>query len=332
MPKVSFMVYKHCLSSTITALIDAFSICNALHDDMNKDTAETPAPLFEMTIAAAAKEPVLTNGGVLIQPDVAFHTAEKPDLIIIPPRLFARQPDEEELSQILPWLKNNYQKGVRIGTLCTGSFILAMTGLLDQKTATTNWLYAEKFQRQFPRVRLMPDRILTDDGGLICSGAITAMYNLALYVIEIFASADLSRKCAGILLVDRNRKSQQPYMTAVFRKNHGDRQILKGQNWFERNYATRFSIDDVAAVVGLSPRHFKRRFKQATGENPLRYLQLIRLEGAKDLLETSLEGIEAITNQVGYEDSRTFRRLFKKFTSLSPREYRDRFGTVQVKD
>ena len=91
----------------------------------------------------------------------------------------------------------------------------------------------------------------------------------------------------------------------------------------------RFSIDDVAAVVGLSPRHFKRRFKKATGENPLHYLQKIRMEKAKNMLETSLENIETITATVGYEDSRTFRRLFKKYTSLSPREYRDRFGTLQ---
>ena len=157
------------------------------------------------------------------------------------------------------------------------------------------------------------------------------MYNLALYIIEIFGSVELSRACAKILLVDHNRKSQQPYMEATFRKNHGDRQILDGQHWFEKNFARQFSIDDVANYVGLSPRHFKRRFKQATGENPLRYLQQIRLERAKNMLETSLENIETITYRVGYEDSRTFRRLFQKYTSLSPREYRDRFSVVGVR-
>lgn len=154
------------------------------------------------------------------------------------------------------------------------------------------------------------------------------MYNLALYVIEIFGSDELSHRCSKILLVDHQRKSQLPYMATIFRKNHGDSQILKAQRWFEDNYVSQFTIDDVANVVGLSPRHFKRRFKKATGENPLRYLQQMRLETAKTMLETSLENVEIITQQVGYEDSRTFRRLFKQYTSLSPREYRSRFRVI----
>lgn len=329
MPKVSFVVYKHCLSSTVTALIDAFSICNTLYDATEGVKKRAPSALFDMKITAVSKKQVLTNGGVWLQPKETFDTAKETDLIIIPPRLFAKQPSDSELSHIIPWLKENYKNNVRIGTLCTGSFTLAMTGLLDGKTATTNWLYAKKFRQQFPGVSLKPDRILTEDDGLICSGAITAMYNLALRVIEIFGSAELARRCARILLVDHNRKSQQPYIEAAFLKNHGDGQIIKGQNWFEKNYTARFSIDDVAEFVGLSPRHFKRRFKHATGENPLRYLQKIRLERAKKMLETTLENIETITSKVGYEDSRTFRRLFKRYTSLSPREYRDRFSTVQ---
>ena len=282
-----------------------------------------------MTTVAVEKKPVLANGGISIRPNAVFDAVKKTDLIIIPPRLFAKQPNDAELCRIIPWLKENYQKGTRIGTLCTGSFVLARTGLLDGKNATTNWLYVKKFQRLFPRVRLKPDQILTEDDGLICSGALTAMYNLALHVIEIFGSEALSRKCAKILLVDHNRQSQRPYMVEHFKRNHGDRQILDGQHWFEKNFADRFSIDDVAAVVGLSPRHFKRRFKKATGENPLHYLQKVRMEKAKNMLETSLENIETITATVGYEDSRTFRRLFKKYTSLSPREYRDRFRTLQ---
>lgn len=328
MPEITFVVYKHCLSSTITALIDAFSICNSLCDDTKMKKSQTPSLFFDMKIAGVSKEPVLTNGGVWIQPDAAFASVKNSDLIIIPPRLFAKLPNDTELSSIIPWLKKNYRKGVRIGTLCTGSFVLALTGLLDKKIATTNWLFAKKFQRQFPKVILKPERILTEDNRLICSGAITTMYHLALYVIEIFGSVDLSHKCAKILLVDHNQKSQQPYMTATFRKNHGDKQILDSQHWFENNYANKFSIDDVANFVGLSPRHFKRRFYKATGKNPLRYLQQIRLEIAKTMLETSLENIETITTKVGYEDSRTFRRLFNKYTSLSPREYRDRFCTM----
>lgn len=330
MPQITFVLYEHCLSSAITSLIDAFSICNALCEETKtkRSSFETSSSLFEMKIAAVAREPVLTNGGVWVQPDSEFNSINGSDLILIPPRLYAQQPKDGELSRIIPWLKESYKRGGRIGAVCTGSFVLASTGLLDGKIATTNWLFMKKFQRQFPEVNLKPERILTEDDGLICTGAMTAMYNLALYVIEMFASEELSRRCSKIMLVDHKRKSQLPYMATSFRKNHGDQQILNAQNWFEDNYAGQFTIDDVANVVGLSPRHFKRRFKQATGESPSRYVQQMRLEIAKTMLETSLENIEIITHQVGYEDSRTFRRLFKQYTSLSPREYRARFSVI----
>jgi transcriptional regulator GlxA family with amidase domain len=330
MARITFVLYEHCLSSAITAMIDAFSIYNSLynHANTNGSGGGTSSSFFEMKIASVRLEPVQTNGGVWVQPDTTFESVKKSDLILIPPRLYGQLPKEGELFHIIPWLRKSYQKGVRIGAMCTGSFVLASTGLLDSKIATTNWQFVKKFQRQFPKVILKPDRILTEDEGLICSGAITAMYNLALYVFEIFGSKILSRQCSKILLVDQHRKSQLPYMATIFHKQHGDSQILNAQQWLEDNYASQFTIDDVANVVGLSPRHFKRRFKKATGETPLRYLQQMRLETAKNMLETSLENVEIITQQVGYEDSRTFRRLFKRFTSLSPREYRSRFCVI----
>ncbi len=326
MPKITFVLYKDCLSSSITALIDSFSICNSLcGNEKNGGCGETPSSLFETEIAAVSREPVQANANIWIQPDIDVASFKGSDLILIPPRMFARQPEDDELSTIIPWLKESYEKGLRIGAMCTGTFLLAATGLLDGKIATTNWLFVNKFKRQFPKVILKPERILTEDRGLICSGAITAMYDLALYVIEVFGSKELSRTCSKILLVDHCRKSQLPYMATVFSKQHIDTQIQDAQRWLERNYASQFTIDDLANVVGLSPRHFKRRFKKATGENPLRYLQQLRLEVAKTMLETSYENIEMITQQIGYEDSRTFRRLFKDYTSLSPREYRSKF-------
>lgn len=317
MPKITFVLYENCLSSAVTSLIDAFSICNALHD----------IPLFQFEMAAVTKEAVNTNEGVQIKPTTVFDSVTRTDIILIPPRIGAHLPGQDELSCIVPWLLNSYKKGTRIGAMCTGTFVLAETGLLDGKTATTNWLFVNKFRSRFPNVILKPERILTEDDGLICSGAITAMYNLALYVIEIFGSRELSRECSQVLLVDPNRKSQLPYMATAFRKDHGDDQILKAQQWIEDNFSSKFTLDDVADLVGMSHRNFKRRFKQATGENPLRYLQQLRLEMAKSLLEKSMESIEIITQDIGYEDSRTFRRLFRQYTSLSPREYRARFRT-----
>lgn len=328
MPKITFVLYEDCISSAITSLIDAFSISNSLYKDtkINKECHETTS-LFQIEVAAASEGPVVTNGGIQLKPDTVFDSVTATDIILIPPRLGAHLPKQNESSCIVPWLKENYRKGARIGAMCTGSFVLAMTGLLNGKIATTNWLFVDKFRHQFPEVMLKPERILTEEDGLICSGAITAMYHLALYIIEIFGSNELSRKCSQILLVDPNRKSQLPYMAAMFRKNHGDKQIAQAQKWIEENYSSKFTIDTVADIVGIGSRHFKRRFKKATGENPLRYLQQLRLEKAKSLLEKSIENVEIITQHIGYEDSRTFRRLFHQYTSLSPSEYRARFRT-----
>ena len=331
MAKITFIAYERCMFSAVAGLIDAFSISNALHRQSESSYAAGAAslsPLFEMEIVSLGGGDVFANGGIRIQADRAMDEVKETDLIVIPPHLCGVQPEMDEVSCMIPWIVRHHQDNARIGAVCTGVFILAMTGLLDGKMATTNWQVIEHFKRQFPNVVLKPERVLTEDHGLICSGAITAQYNLALYVIECFGSQQLSRGCAKVFLVDPKRNTQTPYMITTFRKTHGDREILKAQCWLEEHYTDHFTTDEVAGLINLSPRHFKRRFKKATGENPLRYLQQIRLETAKNRLETTIDNIDDITQQVGYADSRTFRRLFKQYTALSPREYRDKFSVV----
>jgi transcriptional regulator GlxA family with amidase domain len=324
MAKITFIAYNHCMFSGIAGLTDAFSIADLWHQTFERNKPSTP--LFEMEIVSPKGKPVVSNRNIRIHPDLDMEDVEKTDLILIPPYLFGVQPLPEELPDILQWITRHYRQHTRIGAICTGVFVLAMTGLLDGKIATTNWQVVKRFGRQFPEVRLKPERVLTEDAGLICSGAVTALYNLALYVIEIFGSEELSRACAKALLVDPSRNTQTPYMITKFWKNHGDQEILKAQEWMAENYTGTISIDDAARYAGLSPRHFKRRFKKATDETPLAYLQQIRVEAAKKKLETTADNIDDITRQVGYEDACTFRRLFKKHTALSPREYRDKFS------
>jgi transcriptional regulator GlxA family with amidase domain len=330
MAKITFIAYEKCMFSAISGLVDAFSISNSWHQQYRGDIAcsLSSAPLFEMEIVSVKGGSVSANGSIKIQSDLAMEAVGYTDLILIPPHLCGIEPDIEEISSIAPWIVRQYKNNVRIGAICTGVSILARTGLLDNKIATTNWQIIDRFKRQFPKVILKPERILTEDSGLICSGAITAQYNLALYVIELFGSEHLARECAKVFLVDPNRNVQTPYMITSFRKNHGDREILRTQTWMEKHYKEDFTTDLVASLAGLSPRHFIRRFKKATGENPLNYLQQLRLETAKNKLETTSDNIDDITQTIGYKDSRTFRRLFKKYTSLSPREYRDKFSVV----
>lgn len=329
MARISFILYDQCMFSGVSGMTDSLAIANQWQRQLKRSAHPDEPPcgdLFEFQVLSPGGGAVSVEGGIRVLPQRAMEEAEESELVVIPPYMVGHRPIPGEMPQIVDWLKERYEAGARIAAACTGSFVLAMTGLLDGRLATTNWQYVRSFKKRFPRVLLKPERVLTEDCGLICSGAVTAMYHLTLRTICMFGSDELSRICAKTLLVDPSRTTQSPYFIASFRKNHGDKEILKAQEWMEEHFPENITVDEAATRAGLSPRHFKRRFKQATSENPLFYLQQIRLEAAKNRLETTKDNMEEITRQVGYEDSSTFRRLFKKYTSLSPREYRDKFG------
>lgn len=273
-------------------------------------------------------KPFITNSGIRVEPDGALEDLKDADVILIAPYLFGAHRYPEAIPELVPLLIHQHKQKVRIGAVCTAAFILAQTGLLDGRIATTNWQVSKTFIQTFPNVLVKPDRILTEDNGLICTGAATSQYHLALHIIERFGSKALVRACSKVFLVDPCRVSQTPYIIASFKKNHGDDKIAEAQRWMETSYQDTLTIDAIAERVGLSSRHFKRRFKMATDETPIAYLHQIRIEVAKQKLEGTRKNIDEITHLVGYEDSGTFRRLFKRITSLSPREYRDRFSTL----
>ncbi len=325
MAKMTFLAIEGCLFSSINNLIDAFGIANLWHRALDKAAVDR---LFETEIVSVDGGPVRANRNVCIHPDRSISEACAADMIFIPAFSEMVHLSAPEINSILSWIVTQYQRGVPIAATCTGAFLLAETGLLDGRIATTNWQFARIFRRRYPNVYLNIDRMITETDGLICTGAVTAIFNLALLLIQRYGGEELSSICAKSFLVDPNRESQAPY--AIFRssKGHGDAQVLAAQQWMEANYAQTISIDAVAQQVGMSPRHFKRRFRKATGAPPLVYLQNVRIQAAKEKLETTQASVNEITYCIGYEDSSTFRRLFKREVGLSPREYRDKFYRI----
>ncbi len=311
------------MSSGITGLIDTFSIANLWHQSINQDTSKE---LFQMETVTTSGKPITARGGILIQADKSIDEVKNTDLILIPPFMPHLAPFPDRKDRVMSWMIDCHKQKIPIGAMCTGSFVLAETGLLDGKIATTNWHFAKLFQKRYPKVRLKPEQIVTEDHGLMCSGATLATFNLGLHIIKMFGSYDLASICAKALLIDPNRKSQASYAIFKSQTNHGDQGIVKAQKWMDAHYAEDIAIDEIANQVAISPRNFQRRFKKATGESPLSYLQQLRVEAAKNRLETTQDSINEITWQVGYEDSSTFRRLFKKYTGLSAREYRNKFS------
>jgi transcriptional regulator GlxA family with amidase domain len=322
--KISFIAVEDCVFSGISGLFDSFAIANLRH---SANTGKEAEPLFATEILSADGKALAVNGGFQITPHGSYRDLGRTDIIILPPFLpphIDAQPKKNR--SLLAWITARHQQGAVIAAVCTGTFVLAETGLLDGRLATTNWVFARHFRRRFPKVLLHPERILTEDDGLICTGAASAFYNLGLHIIENFASPELASQCAKVLLVDANRLSQASYSIFSTPKGHGDDGILKAQKLMESHLGENLSMENLAGQVGISPRHFIRRFKKATGESPLQYLQQIRIEKAKKIMETGPDTVEEITRAIGYENSSTFRKIFKKFNGLSPREYRDKFA------
>ena len=322
MTKVSFLALTGCYFSGINYLIDAFSIVEQWHQ---YKTGDYDIRLFEMEIVTEDGKPVSANGGIKIEPQGRLNDLEDTDMLLIPGIQNLTSPFIKNQENVMECLVGMHSQGMLVGAGCTGVFLLAQSGLLDGKAATTNWRFAKAFARQFPKVDLRIDQILTEEDNLVCTGATSSALNLVLYVLRRYCSEEIALQGAKMLLIDPGRESQSPYMNLSHSPEHGDDEIAKAQQWMKANYANNVSIDEIAEFVNLSSRHFKRRFKKATGDSPLHYLQTIRIEAGKKRLEMTKDTVNEITYQIGYEDSSTFRRLFKKQVGLTPKEYRDKF-------
>ncbi len=320
--KFTFLVTEDCFYSGVIGLLDSFGVANLWHQKL-RGCREN---LFEVELVSIDGGPATSSGCIELKAHKTILEADTPEYIILPPIWPSPNMGRQLNHSVRDWLVKNNKVAVPIAAVCTGSFLLAETGLLDGRLATTNWQFARKFQHLFPKVRLKPEMILTEDDGLICTGAATAYFNLALSLIQRYGSDDLAKVCSKALLIEPNRTSQAPYFLEHHKIKHNDTAIMKAQGFMEDNYRELKAVNEIADFVGISSRHFKRRFKHATGYSPLTYLQDIRIEQAKKKLESTMDSIEEITQLIGYENTSTFRRLFKDRTSLTPREYRDKFS------
>jgi transcriptional regulator GlxA family with amidase domain len=210
-----------------------------------------------------------------------------------------------------------------VAASCYGTFVLAEAGLLKGLPATTTWWFAQEFLKRYPDIRLDADKTLIDSGRAITAGAMTAHTDLSLHVLRRLGGAALARSVSGIMLVDGARTSQRPFMSV--QKNYTEPLIQRAIAWMTQNLTQPASIDDLANAMHVSYRTLNRRFIQITGLTPLAYLQALKIERAKELLEGTSGDFEAITAKVGYEDASSFRRLFKRSTGLSPAQYRRQF-------
>jgi len=226
----------------------------------------------------------------------------------------------------LAWIQRQYAQGAVVVSICSGAFVLAATGLLDGKHATTHWATEGLFRQRYPKVKLQSEQMITQDGKLYCSGGASAYQDMSLLLVRQYFGLEVAQQVAKRVLIDMDRHSQQVYAQFMPHRQHQDNTIHSLQDWLKGHTLESISIEALALRCHLSERQLKRRFKQATGLSPLSYIQGLRIESAKHALQTSNQQVETVARAVGYEDVRFFRQLFKRLTGLSPSEYRSKFS------
>ena len=227
---------------------------------------------------------------------------------------------------MLPWLERWHRRGAAIASVCSGVGLVAATGLLDGKRATTHWGLAERFRKKYPKVKWMPELMVTEDRGFYCGGGVHAALDLSLYLVETYCGHEVAVQSAKALLIETPRAWQAGFAMLPLKTEHRDESISTAQEWLHHNFHKTFALDVPARRVGMSLRNFVRRFKQATGDSPLLYLQKLRIAAAKRLLEGDHRTVQEISHAVGYQDVAFFRNLFQRHTGVSPSAYWQRFG------
>ncbi|NOY13236.1 MAG: GlxA family transcriptional regulator [Deltaproteobacteria bacterium] len=324
MLRVAMVAYDNCLLSGVAGQLDLLTIANWEQRRLQPQSKE---PFCRYEIVTSGGGPVTSFNRMPVMPKRALNDCQDADLIFIPGMM--GNPDRLLQQQaLIGWLQQQARRGTIIASACSGAFLLAEAGLLDGCPATTHWQLAERFRQRYPQVDLQIDRLVIDGGSYLCAGGTSAHQDLALYLVEKFGTAQLAGACARMMLIDNRRREQAPFVHFRGRKNHSDAPILKVQQWLDSHYRGKVVVKELAVLAGLNERTFLRRFRKATGEAPLDYLQRLRIEQAKRLLAGSQQQLEQITHAVGYADVSSFRRLFKQVVGISPSVYRQRFSTL----
>ncbi len=278
-------------------------------------------PMFTIQLVGLEKETTQTHGLFTVNPEVLIDQVKKTDLIIIPAIHGDFQKNLKENADFIPWIVEQYKQGSEIVSLCVASFFLASTGLLDGKSCSTHWQFANEFRKQFPKANLMDDRILTEADGIFTSGGAYSFTNLIIYLIEKYAGRDTAVMAAKGFMIDIDRSSQSPFMIFSGQKSHNDPIILKVQEHIEQNYQDKMTVEALCDQLVISRRTFERRFKKATANTVVEYMQRVKVEAAKKELEMGRKTVNEVMYEVGYSDPKAFRDVFRKITDMTPVDY-----------
>lgn len=327
--RVDILAAESCRGAILYGLYDLLTSVGSAWSYL---TEGTPSPPFtEVRIVARKSEPFRCINGVPVMPDAKLEEADGAEIVCLPNfRIDEATLPRKVLGQEIEWVMRQHAAGARLATACSGSALLADAGLLDGEEATAHWSMSEIFQKHYPKVAFRPDRTLAFAGegdSIVMSGGMASWQDLALYVIARFIGPEHAAKSARFYCVDPRPDGQRHYAAPLRRLQSEDAIVQDCQAWVATAYGEKDAVGRMIARSGLPRRTFDRRFRAATGYSPRDYVQSLRVEEAKQILETDAHNVEAVAEAVGYSDPRAFRRLFRKMTGLSPSEYRRRFSS-----
>ncbi|MCA0975248.1 helix-turn-helix domain-containing protein [Halomonas denitrificans] len=324
MPHAAILTLDQCYASTAAGFADILNVANS-----HLRLAQAPvSAYFQWDFVSAADGPVTASNGLPLQTH-PLDTRQHYDLVFVPSVFYggSREFDHFLAQQagVSEWLLQQWKAGAWVAANCTGTFVLAQTGLLNERVATTTWWLERQFRERFPEVDLRLQSVVTEDDRLMCAGASASYLIQTIRVIERCAGPVIASQCAKTMLIDVSQVSQIPYLPLLARKQHSDALVSRAQQWLQRHMSKRVRMTDLAKALAVSDRTLIRRFRAVMNQTPLVYLQELRLETARALLDSSSHSVEEIVVQVGYSDVSSFTRLFRQRVGLSPGVYRERF-------
>jgi len=306
--------------SSITGSYEIFNKANLYWREHHKKQ------MFNIRLAGTV-ESVEFNGGLFsVKPQVHISEVKRADLIIIPSLNHNYKHAIHGNDELIEWLQVYYKKGAEIASICTGAFLLAASGMLEGKSCSTHWSVFDNFRTMFPDINLEADRLITDENGIYTNGGAYSFLNLMVYLVEKYFDRQTAIFCSKVFQIEMDRHTQSEF--AIFRgqKKHNDEIVLKAQTFIEKNLEEKISIEELSNKFNVSRRNFDRRFIKATGNTPIEYTQRVKIEAAKKSFESNRKTINEVMYEVGYNDVKAFREVFKKITGLSPLEYKSKYN------
>jgi transcriptional regulator GlxA family with amidase domain len=324
---VTVVLLDGAFMSTAVGPLEVFHSAGTL---WNVLVGQPQTPRFRVRTASLRNAPVNSPHGVRLSAETTIDQVRSTDLIIVAATGLNLDQQLEANSDLFPWLRRHAAKGAYVAGICSGAAYLAAAGLLDGREATTHWACVAELQRRFPAVQWRPEKFVTEDRRVLCSGGVYASIDLSMYLVEKLCGHEIAVQTAKALLINMPRAQQTGYALLPLARPHDDDVIRSAEVRIQRDYAQPLDIEALARQAHMSPRNFIRRFKTATGRTPGSYLQGTRIAVAKQMLESGARSVQTVGVAIGYEDAAFFRAVFKRHAGMAPGEYRKNFGPVQM--